>query len=165
MSRTREVAVADAGPLIHLSEISAVAAFDVFTEVRIPLEVERETRMRFNKIRNVKIRTLQASAKDLTKIVASRYGIDMGEAAAIALAVQEKITLFLTDDLSARDVAKIYDLEPHGTLGILLRAFREGFFSKEEALNKVRLLYEGSTLFVTKDLISWISKQIEGYNP
>lgn len=55
-----------------------------------------------------------------------------GEAAAISLAVQEKIKLILIDEAQARKVARLYGLEPRGTLGVLLEQFRRQLISKEE---------------------------------
>ena len=35
-------AVSDTGPIIHLSEINLIKVFDIFSEVVIPEEVEKE---------------------------------------------------------------------------------------------------------------------------
>lgn len=160
---SKQVAVSDTGPVAHLSEIAAISALSVFKEVIIPPEVHNEIRQLGHQAKTLKLVALSASSNDLTKILAAKYGLDLGEAEGIALAVQERIGLFLTDDLAARDTAKDYDLEPHGTLGILLRAFREGKLSRADAVMKVNLLYEKSTLYITKDLVIWIIKQIEEY--
>lgn len=153
-------AVSDSGPIMHLSEIGALKAFGIFKQVYIPPEVERET-VHIKKPSAIQISELSAAAKDLAKLLMVENAVDMGEAQAIALAASKGIQIFLTDDLAARDAAKQQSLEPHGTLGILLRAFREGMITKSAAISSVELLHTSSTLFLTKDLVKWIKAEIE----
>jgi len=79
------------------------------------------------------------------------------------LALQEKADYFLTDDLDARTVANVHGVEAHGTVGIILRAFREKIISKEKAIEKLNGLYAISSLFITKDLIDHIVKSINEF--
>ena len=152
-------AVSNAGPLIHLDEIKALKALEIFTRVAIPPAVDKET----SKIKKTRINVVQLSgeAKNLAKMLMIEYNIDLGEAEAIALAASTGTKTFLTDDLAARDAAKTQGLEPHGTLGIITRALREGIISKAEAIEKIEELHKNSTLFLTKDLIDWIKEEIE----
>lgn len=53
--------------------------------------------------------------------------LDAGEAAVIALAVEQGIRRVVIDDRRARMVAKATGLEVAGSVGVLLRAKREGF--------------------------------------
>ncbi len=154
-------AVSNAGPLIHLAEVEALKALGIFTEVAIPPEVDKET----SKIKKTKIRVVQLSgeAKNMAKMLMIKYNIDLGEAEAIALAASTGTKTFLTDDLAARDAAKTQGLEPHGTLGIITRAFREKIINKAEAIEKTEALHKNSTLFLTKDLIDWIKREIERF--
>ncbi len=62
------------------------------------------------KIRNIKL--FQLLKKDL----------DIGEAAAITLAIEAKAQLILLDETDARTVAEIYDLPKTGVIGLLMRA-------------------------------------------
>ena len=100
----------------------------------------------------------------ITKILVSSYYLDLGEAESISLCMQEGIRLFLTDDLDARTVGKHYNLEVHGTLGILVEAFRVGVFTEEEVINKLELLRAKSTLFITKGLFDWSIKRIREHS-
>ena len=74
--------------------------------------------------------------------------------------MQEKVDYFLTDDLDARNVAIKYNLQVHGTIGIMLRAFRERIIDKKTAIEKVNELYIKSSLFITKDLVDNVIKAI-----
>ena len=158
-------AVSDTGPIIHLSEINLIKVFDIFSEVAIPEEVEKELKnskiLLFKKIRILK---LLPDFKDKVKILTNQENLDLGEAFAIVLAIQEKANYFLTDDLDARSVAVKYNLEVHGSIGIILRAFREKIIDKKTAIEKVNELYSKSSLFITRDLVNEVIRAIEEFN-
>ena len=65
--------------------------------------------------------------------------------------------------MEARIVAKEYNLEVHGTVGIILRAFRERKIDKAMAIEKVRELKSKSSLFITQDLIEEIITSIKEF--
>lgn len=146
-------AVSNAGPLIHLSEIEATAAFGVLGRLLIPEEILNETRAFPNK--KAVVVKLEEKQKDAAKFITASYSLQLGESAAIALALQLGIRLFLTDDLEARTVARHYNLEVHGTVGILVRAFANRIFTGEEVISFLRLLRTKSSLFITEDLLNW----------
>lgn len=52
--------------------------------------------------------------------------LDNGESEAIALALEKSADLILLDDAEAREKARLYHFKITGTLGILLRAKKEG---------------------------------------
>jgi len=101
--------------------------------------------------------------KDFAKYLTKRYGIDLGESTGIALCRQEKVKLFFTDDLEARQTANFLGFEPHGTIAIILRAFREKVLTKKEAKLTIESLYKNSTLFLTNDLKEWSLKEIDNF--
>ncbi|PIN92993.1 hypothetical protein COU61_01135 [Candidatus Pacearchaeota archaeon CG10_big_fil_rev_8_21_14_0_10_35_13] len=157
-------AVIDIGPVIHLTEIKAITTLRIFNEIITPTEVSKEL-IRSNIIipEFIKIISVNSGNKKLIEILANQYSLDMGEAEAIALAKQEKMEYLLTDDLDARIVAKKYSLKVHGTVGILIRAFREGIITKEETIKKLRELASESTLYITKTLIEQAVRAITNY--
>jgi len=157
-------AVSDTGPIIHLNEIDLIKVLDIFSRVVIPEEVERE--LKNSKIlisRNIKVIKLSPEFKDKIKVLTNQDNLDLGEAFAIVLAMQEKTDYFLTDDLDARNVAVKYNLEVHGTIGIILRAFREKIIDKNTAIQKVNELHTKSSLFITKDLVESVLRAIEEF--
>src|SRR3989344_9026772 len=104
-------AVSDTGPIIHLSEINLIKAFDIFSIVLIPEEVEKELKnSKILIIKKIKILKLSPDYKDKVKIFTNQENLDLGEAFAIILAIQENTDYFLTDDLDARNVATKYNL-------------------------------------------------------
>lgn len=159
-------AVFDTGPFLHLHEVNALSALEIIQEKNITQDIKNEVErysVPLHKIKNVSTKQLSVRYKNIAKIIIEAYEIDLGEATAIALAQQEQISLLFTDDLEAREVAKHFHLSVHGTLGILLRAFREKQINKKETIAIVHKLSSGSTLFLTSDLVVWILKEIEEY--
>lgn len=157
-------AVSNTGPLLHLAEINLVKALNVFLHILIPHEVEHE--LRKNKIAlpsKIKVLALENEFKDKSKLFINQYDLDLGEAEAIALALQERADYFLTDDLDARQVAKDFHLEVHGSIGIILRAFREKIINKEIAIEKIKELKTKSSLFITQDSIDEMIKAIQDF--
>ena len=106
---------------------------------------------------------LGPKSKDRSKLISEKYSLDLGEATSISLAKQEKINTFLTDDLSTRIVAKEFGLKVHGTVGIVLRAFRIGSITKKKSIQVIQDLYKKSSLFITADLVNYAIKEIRKY--
>jgi predicted nucleic acid-binding protein len=156
-------AISDSGPIIHLNEISLLNAFSVFQTTLIPGAVSDEIKKQGITDKKIQVINLGAELKEMTKIFSTKYELDLGEAEAIVLALNEKADYFLTDDLDARIIAAEHQLEVHGTIGIILRAFRDKAIKKEEAISKLILLHEKSSLFITQNLINLAINSINNY--
>lgn len=168
--RKNRRAISNASPLIHLAEIGCFKILDIWEMILILQEVFDEVckfaapgSKEVRKSENISVHSLTGDSKNLTKRLALAYELNPGEAAAIALARQEGISLFFTDDLDARLVASSLGLTVHGSVGILLRAFREKMLTKEGVISKVSMLETESSLFITRDLINFIIKEITEY--
>ncbi|MBI4170566.1 MAG: hypothetical protein HY514_02645 [Candidatus Aenigmarchaeota archaeon] len=166
-----EKAISDSGPLIHLAQIGSLKALRIIKKIYIPEEVYNETcSSNFLGSKEIKslglilVKNLDNASKDMAKIIAEEYSLDIGESQCIALASQDNIKLLFTDDLSARVIAENSGLEVHGTVGIILRAYKKGIMSKKAAIQSIRYLKEKSSLFITSDLIEYILKEIEKYD-
>lgn len=153
-------AVLDAGPIIHLEQINKLEILEVIDEGYTTEEVKNEVGEDIINKTNLDVETLNGSSKDRAKHISSRYGIDLGESTVIALSTQINSELIFTDDLDARKTAKPLDLEPHGTLALVTRAYSENLVDKNEANQIVDSLYRDSSLFITKDLVKWTKERI-----
>ena len=69
------------------------------------------------------------AVRDIEKIAAYSTHIDLGEASAIALAMETNGALLIVDDLAARQFAISLGLTISGTLGILIRAHKKGIIT------------------------------------
>lgn len=141
-------AVADAGPLIHLAEIDALDCLSVFDTLCIPETVYAE----------LAAGSVPSGLADLAvERVETGDGddfpeLDPGERAALAIALERDLIL-LTDDLSARDAADARDVDVHGSIGVLVRAYGQGVLAKATAIELMRALQSDTSLFITDAVV------------
>lgn len=156
---TEPVAVADAGPLIHLDEIGVAAVLDIFPTVLVPHEVALEVQRRpkgpgQEALRRCEIRHL--AKRDSPPVGA----LSVADMAAIELARQHQ-GLLITDDLDLRDTANLAGLQVVGTIGVIVRAGHLGVLPRDAALAALDSLLAESTLFITPNLIQQAKRALE----
>ena len=124
-------AIADSGPLICLARINQLELLPrLFTSILVPPEVWNEVTVRGKDhpgaqlISQIKWLTLQAPDPQLVKSLSIL--VDAGEAEAIALAQTTANCMILLDDARARKIAQRLNIKQIGTIGLLLRAKRQG---------------------------------------
>ena len=158
-----EQASFDAGPLIHLSEVCQLSLLALVDEKIISKEVYKEYKKHGKGDLEVEITSLTADAKEYSRYLMNEYHIDLGEAQAIALAKQEDTKYFFTDDWEAREVSEALGLKAHGTLGIVIRAYRESVLDKSEAEDTVEELYQNSSLFITSRIVKKAKSKVDEF--
>lgn len=156
-------AVFDTGPFIHLQEIQQLRLLNSFESIFTTPEIMEEWNNPV-KLANVSIKELTAPSKDFTYYLIEKYNLHLGEATGISLCRQEKIPLFFTDDLDARETALSLGLGSHGTLAIVLRYLRKGLLTKQESIDLIEILYTKSSLFLTGNLKDSIIAEILRFN-
>ncbi|MBI3032273.1 hypothetical protein HYY69_02260 [Candidatus Woesearchaeota archaeon] len=157
-------AILDAGPYIHLHEISRLNFTDLFEEIFITSEIKEECKRieeEINKLKNVAEKNLTTNHKDFAKYLIEGWDLDLGEATGLALCKQEKVKFFFTDDLEARHVGNSLGFQCHGTIAIILRRLKNNMIDKNEAKKSIEALYEKSSLFITSDLKALAIKEID----
>jgi predicted nucleic acid-binding protein len=153
--------VLDAGPIIHLNQVGKLSVLEFLDEVYTSDEVAGEVGRDIIESTDIEVKELNPSAKDKAKYISSRNGIELGESTALALAQQVGAGIFFTDDLDARSTAKNLDIEPHGTLALVTRAYSMEAITQEKAVEAVEDLYQDSSLFITRDLVNWAIEKIK----
>ena len=117
-------AVTNSTCLIGLERIGRLDLLpQVFTSVFAPPIVAAEIRTSLSWLK-VK------SVGNATAVATLKTQMDAGEAEAIALAMKLGDVLLILDDKKARRVAQQLDLKVIGTVGMLLRAKRQGVISE-----------------------------------
>ena len=120
--------VCNSGPLIALGILSRLDILkSLFDEVLVPEAVRDEIERGgvklsgladFRKADWIKVVSLQKKSDELLQSL-----LDVGEAAVISLALEQKASIVLIDERKARKVARdIYGLQPIGTARILVEA-------------------------------------------
>ena len=151
-------AVSDSGLIIHLNEIRQLRLLNLFEILTIPISVLEEVG-ELN-LKNVKV--VAVSEKDSALFVNSlkKFKLQKAEVDALYLAKNTN-SMFLTDDLGARDAANYLRVEVHGSLGIISIAYKKKIISFEEAEKYILDLYNDSTLFLTKSLVDLALSELE----
>ena len=152
-------ASSDAGPLIWLAKCDILHLLrKLYPEILIPEAVHEEAVSRglekgFEDAKIIKkaleegwIRVYKTSTQFTDKVEAVEKRLDIelgsGEREAIALALENKISTFLTNDEDAYQTGKILGLEPKGVLYLLLKGVKEGHHNKEHAKKSLRKMLE-----------------------
>ncbi len=166
-NRGMTAAVADAGPLIHLHEIDRLSLLRIFTLLHIPDAVWQETvdQNRLSQAGVLELGNIQPSS--LSPAEVDRFILDnclddlhAGERQCLYLCQQIQVPLILTDDLAVRDAAKQLQLTPVGSLGIVVRAYRQGLITLTEAELAITQLYDVSSLYVTPAIVELAIEQL-----
>jgi len=132
MSSKAEPLVINTGPLIALASCGRLSLFQgLFQSVLVPETVRHEFQHGSSKPAQevsetelpdwMEVRTPESPSS----LLLSTY-LDAGEADVISLAVERKIRWVAVDEKRGRRVARLFGLSVIGSVGILLRAKREG---------------------------------------
>ena len=140
--------VLNASPLIYLGKKRKVGLLRLlFEKVLVPVEVEEEIMKLDESPEAVQLRDgikegwieVERASENKKKQIARLFGeIDKGEAAVIALALERHGENVIIDDAEARTAAEYFELKVHGTLYIILEAYKRNIFkSKAEVISIV----------------------------
>ena len=164
-------AVIDTGPIIHLIEIKGLEVLEIFDHIIIPETVidELEIKGKFNekmlpKRISTKIITLDKKIIAHSKKIGAKYKLSGVDSTVLSTAISKKLKLIITDDLELREISQEFGLTPIGSIGIILRAYRENIIDKRTAMGLLDKLYKQSSLFITKELINYSKKAIRDYS-
>lgn len=153
----RVIAVADAGPLIHLDELDSLDLLADFASVLVPetvwQEVQRHrpqaldgSRCRLDRIRSPSLEP------DLA-VLSTVFSLDRGEREALACVREHPGAILLTDDAAARLAAKALLVPVHGSIGILVLAISRSRRTRQEVLDLLRAIPTRSTLHIRPSLL------------
>jgi len=141
--------VADASPLIALAILGRLDLLDkLFIEVLVPTAVYQEaTQQNKPHAQEIKqfIQDKVVAASNLLDVQKFNNDVDLGEAEAIALALEKGIANILIDDGKGRRFVQSKGLQPIGTIGMLLQAKRKGLIPEIKPLletlksNRIRI--------------------------
>jgi len=141
-------AILNATPLIYLGKKRRMDLLrTVFEEAIIPVEVEREITRIEGSPEAVQLRKaihegwirVRQPSEDRKKHITNLFSeIAEGEAAVIAVALEDEEPTIIIDDAEARVAAEYFGLNVHGTLYVILEAYRRGVLkSKKEIVSLV----------------------------
>ena len=160
------LAVADAGPIIHLDELGAVDLLGDFGTVLVPREVWDEVvrhrpRLAPDGVPGGCLVDVPGIPSPKLRALIDSFRLDAGETAALTLIEARRAQLFLCDDAAARLAAESLGFPVHGTIGVLVRSIRRAMRSREQVLEILRGVPQASTLHISGRLLSTIIATVE----
>jgi predicted nucleic acid-binding protein len=156
--------VCDTGPLLHLSEAGAIHLLSQAGNVLIPPLVAVEFRSNtpgWIPPLWIKQVFLGKTARQKAEQWVKSGQIDMGEAEAIGLALQEQADWFLTDDAKARQYAESLGLEAHGSIAILLWSVANGKIHEKATANQLMNGLANSSLWISERVLQMARAAID----
>jgi predicted nucleic acid-binding protein len=152
-------AVADSGPLIHLSEIGCLQFLSIFDMLHVPnavwletIEQGRLSERDLSAATNIQRYALHHSEVDQFVEKNKITELHAGERECLFLCRTNNIAILLTDDMAVRDAAKRLDIIPVGSLGAIVKVYERGHISLQDAEHYIGNLYSISSLFVTRTI-------------
>jgi len=160
---TRSI-VCDTGPIIHLDELGCLDLLTDFDKILLSLSVVEEIEKHRPIALTVKlpfqVSRAQHPAEEHLAAMCRIFALDRGETDSLIMMESHPDALFLTDDASARMVAERMGFRVHGTIGIIVRAIRQGRKSPAEVLSIISSIPSRSTLFIKPSLLKEITARI-----
>ena len=155
--------VSDTSPLLNLALVDRLDLLEAqFPDVTVPRQVWSELadgEDGLEALRELRedgvLRLVEVERSDL--FVEIFHELDVGETAAICLAVERDADLVLLDERAGRRVARRHDLDVTGVIGILLRGARRGTVELEHELDALR----DAGFWITDDLYSRVLSEVD----
>ncbi|MBS3075266.1 DUF3368 domain-containing protein [Candidatus Pacearchaeota archaeon] len=140
--------IADSSSLIIFAKINKLnILIKLFNKIQITKEIyneiieqgilihapDAEILKNFFNNKKIEIIELNKNYEEIAKKLRKTYfQLGIGEAEAIALSLQEKNKSLVIDERIGRNIAKLYDLKPIGSLRILLEAYKKKIINEKE---------------------------------
>jgi predicted nucleic acid-binding protein len=158
--------VSDAGPLIHLDELSCLELLGGLGVILVPRIVWAETvrhrpQLALRNVPGANITDVAAEPSARLLSLSDSLELDAGERAALALLESISAKWFLCDDAAARLAAESLGGKVHGTIGILLRSIRTAMRTRTQILDILRALPRTSSLHLSHRLLQRVIAEVE----
>jgi predicted nucleic acid-binding protein len=156
--------VCDTGPLTHLWQIQSWTAFNTFDTIHLSTQVVQEVQQHVVLEQLEKVGSSQVSVhvipplqREETRMqLPGQFNLQLADLETLTLAQVLKPTWVLTDDLALRQAIEWLGLKPMGSVGVLLRAYQAGFFTKEKLDQAMDKLFVHSTLYLSPQFKSYV---------
>ena len=149
--------VLDPGPLIHLDQLGCLDLLEGFEELRVPTVVWQEVLVHRPTLEldRLSLRLTEPSRPPSPALTVLIHGLDLdaGEIAALTLMEEWPGDLFLSDDAAARLAAESSGFRVHGTVGLVIRAFRRGTRTIAQVRSTLEHIPTRPTLHINRGLL------------
>ena len=150
--------VSNSSPILNLVIIDKLSLLkECFENVIIPQGVLQELRVEENLPGSKSIKHAIHDGWITVESVRNRHlfrvlrrELDLGEAEAIALAVETNADLILLDEKEGRTIAKDLELKVTGIIGVLLRLYKKKRSSLDETISELKTV---AGFYIREDLV------------
>jgi len=150
-------AVADTGPILHLSEVGEARQLALFDTVVVSQQVKVEL-VRCgawdiaSSALKERLMVQRVFAREIREqsMLLSRFRLHRADFSTAALASRVRPDVVLTDDLTLRRALESQGHQVVGSIGVLFRAFGRGLLRKPELLSALDQVLDGSSLYTSK---------------
>ena len=157
--------IADTGPILHLNEINKLFVLDIFEQLKLPELVIDELKaysLNTNQI-NLKANIVICSVEHEQSLnITQELGqptIHLADAAVFILAQNTNFSLpVLTDDLALRRQLEARGTSVIGSVGIIIRAYRQQLINQTELKETIDLLFNESSLHLSQAFRVYVYK-------
>lgn len=154
--------ISNTSPLLYLHQVGHIDLLHkLYQRVVIPPAVREELRVGAERGVSTpdvdQISWLEVQRPSDTTLLPMVTDLGAGEAEAIALAVVSREDLLILDDALGRRIAHLLALTYTGTLGVLVRAKKEGHLAAVRPV--LETLQNGTTMHLRSDLIEWVLRE------
>ena len=94
-----------------------------------------------------------AGESEKLRSLAISLGLHIGERAALRLMEVSAPLMLLCDDSTARLQRSLWDIEVHGTIGLIIRSMRRAVRTRQQVVELLRKLPRKSTLYLSSAFI------------
>jgi|SRR5215213_6303972 len=153
--------VCNTSPLLYLHQVGHLELLrDLYDQIQVPPAVRAELRAGLeggapapdiDEISWIHVQDLRD-----TSLLPAVIDLGAGEAEAIALALAAPGSLLILDDALGRRIAQVSGVTYTGTLGVLIRAKKEGFLPR---VAPVLEALEETTMYLSRELIAMILRE------
>jgi predicted nucleic acid-binding protein len=163
-----ESAVADTGPFLHLVGIDHESHFCIFRKVYISEQIksELENYNVFDKMtkilgNSIVIERVYRQEINEQKRILSGFKIHQSDLSVAVLARKLLPEIVLTDDLELRKGLETQGHMVVGSIGILIRAFKQGRLTKSELSICFDKLFNDESIYLSKGLRNYVYKLLD----
>jgi len=145
-----DIIISDTSCLIILKKINQL---EILTKLYSKVWVTPEVLKEFGEeLIGIEVR----GATDNNLIQAFSRMVDLGEASALALAVETKNSVLILDDKKARKLAETLGLATTGTLGVLLKAKQSGYI---KSMKEILISLNATDFRISDRIVNEILKE------
>lgn len=152
----KKTAVSNTGPILHLQEIKLLKLDRLFSRVIISELVSQELAHLLGKLpQGIEVYSGKGNINQVGHL-SRKYNLHPADVEVLSLCKELKPDLALADDLDLRDALREIGIITTGTVGLLFRFYTESIISSKELEKSIDLLFDYSSLYLSKAFRKYI---------